>query len=543
MTDRDQEFDPDHELEPAWESDVEERDAKRRKMMMFGGATAAVLVGFVGLYALLNWVAGGLTGTDDPPQATRNGEGSTVAVDPGGGVVAPAPAPAVNASDLEWFAVESTVGFAQRTFVDDDGVFYALSTAPGRNFNWPPPKAIYTSTDGEFWDVIPLDDAQSAHDMAMRSGTIYLIGTSPANQDFLEPPEVVLSTSGDGGESWDQTLLETAAAPPNGAPVQWSNISMRLGTTADAVVAVVQSQFFLDYRRMVPNEFVGDGFDYAPTPDGVNVIDYMLIEQLYMQCEGEMEQVGGDMDAISDECRQLFEGGDNEMDAATVGFVSWEEMGLEDGSPPVFSELFVSTDGVTFEAVESPFQPGADVHGFYSTDNGIVAIEGGQMGQSVWRSQDGRTWEQEDALQAFDWITTAGTVEGRLVVVGQSRNGGQVAWENEAGEFDLVDMNEVMGVPAGLGEHSGWLSAASVGPMGVVTIFQRFDERAEREFTEVAIASDAETWSTVPLDAITGVSEGYSDWVAVGPTSIIIRYQSWNAVRPLNLQVIGSVAG
>ena len=522
---------------PMWESDIEEREAKRKKMFVFGGTAAGVLVGFVGLYFGLSAIAGGLT--DDPTPTTPNREAI------GGGVdlpAAPPPDPVIVnpievASDLDWYAIDSPLGFSQRILASNAGNFYALSTVPGNNFDWPIPKAIYKSTDGENWDIIDLDRNMGTSDMALRGETIYLIGTSPANQGFQEAPEIIVSSSNDDGISWEQTLIPTEAAPPGGAPIEWANVNMKIGASSKGVLAAVNSQFFLDYRALMPAEFVGNSLSYTAVEEGVAVVDHEILDRMYMACEGEMEAAGGDFEQMSPECRQLFEGGD---EVGAIGVVTWEELGLPDGGSPFFSEVFLSVDGVNFEKVQSPLNASGDLNTLHASDGGFVIVEWNRGGQRIWFSEDGREWD-ESPVADFDWITNIGSVEGKTVILGQGRDSSMAAWQNDAGGWDLVDFNAVLGG----GIDNRWLSSGAVGPLGVAAVFQTFDERAGREFIQVAVGTSPDTWSVIDLDAIVGgIGEGgYSDWVAVGADQIILRYEIFSRFgEPRSLQVIGAVA-
>lgn len=507
-------------------------------MLIFGGSALAVLVGFAGLYAALSWVAGTLT-TDPESDGTLR-----AAVDQGGNpvttlalaepvVVAPVDAVA----DLDWYAIDSALGHSTRLLASDNGSFYALSTIPGNAAAWPIPKAIYKSADGESWDIISLDESMSGHDMALRGGTIYLIGTSPATQSFQDPAEVLISASSDDGQTWTQAMLPTSSEPPGGAPIEFANVSMRIGASRDVIVAVVNSQYNLDYRRLVPDEFAQGGFGFQPEEDGVQVIDYRSLEQMFINCEN--EAANAEQDSLSPECEALFNGDES---AGSVGFVTWEEMGLPPGGRPAFSEMFISSDGETFEAVESPFTPGGDLSAFHASDAGFVGVEWSPAaefadGQQVWWSADGQEWELVDGLQAFDWINNVGTVAGNTVVVGQARNGPIAAWQSDAGGWDQIDFNDVVGG----GGNERFLSTAAVGPLGVVAVFQSFDELAGRDTVELAIGSSPQDWSLIRVDEIVGLGGGYSDWAAVGTDQIILRYEVFNEFRPRSLQVIGAV--
>lgn len=527
-----------YDEEPMWESDVEEREAKKRRMMFFGGSAVAVLVGFVGLYAALSWVAGGLT--SDPDPAPLPGTATVGSDEVPGDVGAPPPAIDVadvaGAEDLEWYAIEAPLAFAERLYTSEAGAFYALSTVPGFVNTWPIPKAIYKSLDGENWDMIALDETISGNDMAGWGNSLYLIGTAPSNQNIVEKPEVLVSATSDDGETWTQTLLPTIADKPAAATIEWANVTTRIAAGADTIIAAVHSQFFLDYRQMVPPDFRGNDYGYNPTADGVNVIDYRAMEEAHMRCENEMGRADGEEDELSDECRALLMEGDESIGA--IGFVTWEEMGLEAGGEPVFAELFISSDGETFESIDSPFEPGSDLQSLYGTPGGYVAIEWSGRGQRLWTSPDGRTWESNADLDEFDWITNAGAIDGRTVMIGQTRNGAGVAWQNEAGGWDVIDLSSVLGPAPAEGR---WASSGAVGPMGVVLVLQSWDELTQRESAQVVFGTDSETWSVIPVEEVTGMTGGYSSWAAVGADRILVHYQAMNLGRgePLNLQVMG----
>jgi hypothetical protein len=524
------------ESEPRWESDIEEREARRRKMLVFGGSAAAVLVGFIGLYAGLSWIAGGLT--TDPPEtraARPSGGGEAVAVEPAAPPIDAVAVPIATADDLDWYAIEAPLGHSQRLFATTGGAFYALSTVPGQTISWPPPKAIYKSGDGENWEIISLDNDNSANDMAASRGALYLIGTAPGTGNFDEPAAVVVSASQDEGDSWNTTLLETEAAPPGGAPIEWSNVTTRIAASDEVVVAVVHSHFYLDYRQLVPPEFAGD-YGYNPRADGVDVIDHRLMDQMYMTCEQEMGATGGDLAGISEECRRLFEEGDESV--GSVALVTWEEMGLPEGGEPVFSEMFVSADGVTFESVESPFAAGSAVSGLFALPDGFLGVESVLGRTALWRSDDGQTWQRATDMPNFTQVTSVGATGGRAVVIGHDFQGeSMVAWEGDAGEWETIDFDALLGpTPANGGR---WLTSAGVGPMGVVAVFQSDDDRIGRELTEVALGTSPADWSLIPIEEITGMAGGYANWVAVGTDRIMVKYDVYNEFRQLSLQVMG----
>ena len=169
---------------------------------------------------------------------------------------------------------------------------------------------------------------------------------------------------------------------------------------------------------------------------------------------------------------------------------------------------------------------------------GFIGVESDRGRATVWRSADGRTWKQDAAMPKISWITGVGATGGRAVVIGHGFQGDAVvAWESEMGDWETVDFDSLLGPMPANGER--WLSSAGVGPMGVVAVFQRFDERTGREVTEVALGTSPEDWSLVPVEEITGIAGGYANWVAVGTDRIMIKYDVYTDFRQLSLQVMG----
>ena len=509
---------------PQWEPTPPPRWGVRRIALTIAAALVATLVGVGGVLAIVNVVG------DDAPTDTVDADGVVA----GGDVGADAPPVAVPA-DLEWYAVDGTVGFVNRIAAAGDGSFYALSTAPGRAFDWPPAQAIYHTVDGEAWDFAILADDIGSADMAVLGDTLYHIGTAPGFGGFGEPPGVVISASTDAGLSWSQTSLPLEAQPPvGGGDVGWTETSMHVASSASGLVAVVQTNFWIDFRQLVPVEALDDAYDVQPTETGVNVIDYSIYGQLEQECEaagGFREDVA--VEEMPEPCRQLFTG---DVEAAVVATFTWQELGLEDGQP-VFSEVFFSEDGETWEPVDSPFDAGRTLASLHATSRGFIASQWGEVGgHRVWVSPDGRTWESADDLPPFEWIVAAGTVGGRDVILGSAAARGVAVWSDGEGGWTEIDLATAVDAPVA---GQTWLSAGAVGPLGVVAVFQTEGRAGDVTGPGLLHGAGPEDWNWVSLEGLIGQQVGFSDWVAVGREQVLARFVESGAQQPVNLQLIG----
>ena len=510
---------PDPELDdragPRWEPTPPPRWNRKKIALTFGAGLFAALIGLGGVLAFTSFIRG-----DD---GTIDGTGDTP--------VAPVAVPV----SLDWYAVDGTLAYVDRITASSDGSFYALSSAPGRGFDvWPPVRAVYHSVDGETWDFAVLDGEIGAKDLAERNGILYLIGTAPSVGGFGDAPTVVVSASADAGITWDQSSLPTVAAPPQGVgDVGGTEMSLHLATSGSGLVAVVQTNFWIDFWQLVPPEALGEGRDVRPTGDGVEIIDYAVFEQLDLECAA----AGGFDDSVAVEdlpepCRQLATG---EVEGAVVDTLTWEELGLA-GGQPVFSEVFLSADGDSWEAIDSPFNAGRTMSGLYPLANGYVATQWSEFGGvDIWTSSDGRTWEVATGVPSFDWVIAAGTVGADDVILGSVRGSVAAAWSDGGGGWGEVAIPMMLD-PAP--PQSTWPSAGAVGPLGVFVVLQ-----SDGEFGPVGPGivhgTAADDWDWVPLDTLSTGGLGFSDWVAVGRDQVIARFVESGGQQPVNLQLIG----
>ena len=511
---------------PQWEPTPPPRWSGRRIAMVVGGALAATLIGVGGVLGVMSLF-------DDGGPSSSDGSG-----DPGstaGDVAADTPPPVLDV-ELDWYAVDGTLGLTERVATSAGGEFYALSTAPGQAFDWPPQKAIYHTTDGEVWDFALLDDTIGGSDLTVHNDVLYLIGTAPGFGGFGEAPIIVMSSSNDGGQSWDQASLPTTAAPPAaGGNVGFTELSMHVASSGDGMVAVVQTNFWIDLWELVPRELLGEMRDPRATEDGVEIIDYSIFQQLEMECEAAGGMGGNvDDDDLPEPCRKLFTG---DVEGAVVDTLTWEELGLE-GGQPVFSEVFFSSDGESWQAVESPFTPGRTLSSLHSLSTGFVATQWRDFGgHTIYTSPDGITWSTAAGLPEFDWIVGAGSVGGRDVIVGTVIGKPTAAWSDGNGGWTEIDIATAADVAVG---GQSWLSAGGVGPLGVVAIIETEGAGIQPSGPTLVHATAPDDWVALSLSTLVGGQWGYSDWVVVGEDQVLVRYQESGPQQTINLQLVGT---
>ncbi len=355
------------------------RHNRRRTLAMSGLAVVAV----VGLAAGANALQSAITD-----------EGGDVAADND---------LTLSAGEITWSGYESPVGNA--TFVTDGGTVYALTTAPGTRGMQPgeAPQAIFTTTDGESWTHQVLGGDVWVSDLDIDDGVLYAIGTAPGVSLLEGDGSIRISTSDDQGLNWSATDVPLAAsASVGGLPVDgaWTNASIAAGD--GAVVALVNTELWGDYTSLVPPEFTRGAVEVVATDDGVKVVDWDAVSAAQAGCGGDLgfdlarrngaEPAAEPAKQQDGECAGVFQFDPRTDDRFTVYSATWEELGIEAGTPRV-SEMFVSTGGGAFEAVETPIPSSSSAR--------VVRVEGGflvylseQGTTAAWFSSDGRTWRR-----------------------------------------------------------------------------------------------------------------------------------------------------
>lgn len=533
---------------------------RRRIPVLVAGGVAVLAMGGLGAWTLRTILADdGGTGTiADSASSGRSNTLGNVGSPAGSSDASPATtivdgtqlAVASPAVSLEWYATGTSLGWSEHLFASTDGLFYALSTAPGARWGprgEPPQKALYWTADGEEWQFNTLGEDLWSRDASEFAGTVYLIGTSPAMQTFDDDAAVTIHESSDQGASWSHIDLPVTAVPPrNLGAVNWAFTTAQISAGSSGVVAAVQTRYHMDLERLAPLEFRGDFMEVRPTAEGLEVIDWSVVEDIDFQCSAqlgaswsEIRIVGEeDFENLPEPCQELRS---NEFDSAVVFSATWEELGLPDAEPTAYSELFVSAEGVEFENVPSPFAPTGRLIDIKALGQGFFAIEGDERGGWVraWRSPDGRTWEQDLGFPQLNWTQAIGEFQGSTVVVGGTDSGLAVAWQSPGeSAWESIDLEQWL--PAG-GEDGGqWVSGAAVGDAGVLLAVQSWNQKTQQQVMVLLHGTQKDEWTAAPIPTPGGIGEFHIDSLAVGADRALARLVTYDERGESSLQLIGA---
>ena len=190
----------------------------------------------------------------------------------------------------------------------------------------------------------------------------------------------------------------------------------------------------------------------------------------------------------------------SQHEPSVVFEATWDELGLE--ANPSLVELYVSDDGAGFEKVETDI-PSGSIVSLFSAGDGFVALANAYPQQSAWYSADGRSWSELQGLPGMDATVTAGSLGGRIVVVGNmSGFGPVVAAYDGAGDADpeIIDVASLVG---GFNEEV-YLPAAAVDDGAAVLAVSEFDMARGRDRTTLVTSSDLEEWTATPVSEMVG---------------------------------------
>ena len=396
--------------------------------------------------------------------------------------------------DLAWSPEPTTVGgFTSVAVFGTDGAFYALSTSPGvRELppdGSPPAYSIYRSEDGSTWTEQPIEGLGTdlwLRNLAESGGSLYVVSTAPGVAD---PHASAMSVgfSGDGGSSWDASLLDLDARQPvNLGESLGKSVQPHVAAGASLVLATASTRFFVDYNSLVPPGILTEASYAQRSPTGVEVVDYGQGGD----CQGMLCPEGGNQPQV-------------------VWRSSWAELGLQPESDAAV-ETFVSTDGgSTFQETRNPFSLDHGVDALFSVGDSVIAVVRPAAFSAVappqlslWRTTDGIQWEQAEALPAMDVVTTVGMVEGKMAAIGQILASPVIAIsEDDGATWTAIDISATL---PGVGANdSRWITAASVGPFGAFLNIQTWVQNAGvnqegRQIDQLLASSDLVSWSVTP---------------------------------------------
>jgi hypothetical protein len=438
------------------------------------------------------------------------------------------------------------------------GPFVAWSTAAGNTPDQPWRPALWRSDDGQSWQQIVDGPSMAFGSIAEWNGRFFAYGTVPSSASIPGvKSDLAVAVSDDGGVSWTTNPLpidvSELAAMQGVSSVGVSTVAIASGPQGVLVAARVQPNFAWDQLLPTDAQMSGWGLTdegvevYAPascagtettapgfatvappaaetTPSGTTpaTVATQVSPESATTVLGTVTTTA-EIDATTATTTVACSG---PVSGPAVAYrLTWAEIGIAPeagvqvlGNQPI---LFLSTDGVTFEAVDSPIaddaQTGSDIR-LASTDAGFsawVATYGradDSVASRLFDSPDGRTWtEGEPAPIEFpDAFSSSG---GRLMMSGYSGGGNVIATRAPDGTWTSVSLDELTLPSDGVKVTFG-TGAAAIGPTGITAIgWLNIDPIAEMggvEWTEegITIRADDSSGNYRFTDAATGVLIG-----------------------------------
>ena len=189
--------------------------------------------------------------------------------------------------------------------------------------------------------------------------------------------------------------------------------------------------------------------------------------------------------------------------------------------------VFAGTGLDDLKAVTVPFGEGDSVERLEATPDMFYAFvrpSGGFEARFVllelWRSVDGKEWEQLENFAFLDSVSSFGEVGGRRVVVGQLEGRVVLGASIDDMTWDEMDMSEML-PPAGGGNQ--WVSASSVGAAGLYFHVQSFlpaGPDSMHEVSQLIESPDLLSWSST---ATVNLLQGYVEQIVVGDDFVFVN--------------------
>jgi hypothetical protein len=475
------------------------RTRRRRQHRMMAAATTFAVV------------AATVTGV----ALSRDGSSRQVKV----GVAATNPVVRLGETGIHWQRSDphSALGYAFATSAA--GSLYALSTAPGVAQVNGPNTALYTSADGIEWTTAAAPTDLSLAAIAATGNRLYVVGTGTATASVAAAK---VGWSDDKSGVWHQTALpiDTAAISAKASTLNGEIVKIAAGPKG--VVAVATISTVLDIPKLLPAgvsapngwALSDTGVDLLGTgpvcPAGTTAtppLDAATARKAGLAAAAESKDKPAPGQVSKTPC---FTGAGKSYTLvspqATRGVTAsytWSQLSVSgDLLQAVLGEPFVffSADGTSFKRVapgvsnirSNLFHVSADGTGFAL----LAQNESGTT--SVFHSADGQQWQQDPSLPAdLSDVTAAGTLGGRMVVVGNSSSDpgsdGSVTpmvATLDGGHWTESSLSAVLGSSA---DPKPTVEAAAVGPLGVAVAI------GGSTSTEVLFSQDGTTWSVQPL--------------------------------------------
>jgi len=386
---------------------------------------------------------------------------------------------------LDWHRYDGGPSEAQATFQDDQGVIYALATAPGTAEPNDTTRALYRLGDDGTWQPVVLgeDVAPRAVDVSGRAGLLYAVSTGPG--DGEDDPLAQLSTSADGGQSW--TTEDLPSVPPPSDAIEWErHQNLAVESNGSATIALVTTTFSPVASEELFPELADDDWSYSVE---VREEGLALIRQEV---------------TTLDEGAVMVEPG---SESETVRVVPWSDLGIESSAalaPP--SEVFRS-EGDGWQPLESD---GGHYDGLTMAGGRFVLIGSPTSGTPtvVRTSEDGSSWSDAE-------LPAPGRVVGldNVLVDVPDELSGVIHVSGDGGRtWQPVDI-----AAAGIGAGQE-INDVAGGPLGLALVTSTPDSARQ-----LVVSGDLVDWTTTPLADVTGVSDPRTVSVFVGADRIVVR--------------------
>lgn len=437
--------------------------------------------------------------------------------------------------DLHWRDADGIVGNAKEVVQTADGIYFALSTAPGARREDHPdgavPQALYRSADGLSWEVADLGEDPWVADLEERGGVLYAVSTAPATRGE-GTGQIGVST--DGGQTWAQADLPSTATPPD-ADVALQGPFTRAGIAVgeSGMLAVTSSTYRIAGEDVFSAAELHDDRAVLTTAAGVELFDASCGESTDPAAAGAPPQGAGAPEAVPeprDEADRAVSSPCAREDAEPLRTVPWSELGLASAADLRVDELFRSDDGERWEAIDAGALARRDMVDITAGPQGFFAVTrsheaDGSSSVELLRSADGTAWEEVRGMGA---VSALGFVGERIVGTTTSGHGEQgeveaVASGDGGATWTRTDLAELVD-PDGTGEAIA-VVAQDAGTLGAAVVTAAYpDEPSQPGAAELTLLTSADGvhWSVTPLADIVDGEPSSVSWVAVGDDSIVL---------------------
>lgn len=449
---------------------------------------------------------------------------------------------------ITWRHIHPASGLGTAAPVKGAAPLYALSTAPGQADvgKDAPNRVVWRSDDGVEWTAAStLGSDLFLSDLASGSNRVYAVGTGPATAAVGGPgrhpvPDLVVGWSDDGAKTWHKAQLPVdmgaIASRSTGVTVQQSQVAV--GQAGVLAVTTVGAQ--LDVPALLPpGASARDG--WATTATGVDLLGPPARPScpIGTSYDNAGQPPPGPAEVFTYVCTGT--GGTptfltpQQVRGVTASY-TWSQLHIEGDLLQAARRqpfAFVAKPGSTrFERVElPPFGPVDGLLTVQAGDDGfdLVATTGNRGSSAVdtvmLRSSDGRKWVANGPPPGLQYVTAAGRVAGRTVLVGETGKGAVVVVGDEGG-WVSTPLARALGPGAAAG--TAHVMAAGVGPLGVVAAVAveapgtSKAAAAAPQPARLLVSRDATTWSDQAVDDLAGEHVGQVARVLVDARQVVV---------------------